>query len=45
MLLARDRRTLREAIPHLALAAESNRSARIVLQRAQAALADPPPGR
>jgi len=41
-LLARDRRTLQEAIPHLALAAESSQSARITLQQAQAALASKP---
>jgi tetratricopeptide (TPR) repeat protein len=39
LLLVLDRRTLREAIPHLALAAESNRFARTALQQAQAALA------
>ena len=42
LLLARDRRTLREAVTHLALAAESNRSARLALQQAQAALAAQP---
>lgn len=39
LLLARDRRTLREAISNLAMAAESNRSARVALQQAQEALA------
>jgi tetratricopeptide (TPR) repeat protein len=40
VLLARDGRTLREAIPHLERAAEENKSADVFLQKAKSALTD-----